>query len=202
MLPLLSWATYLFVVALGGADSLAVDTNVNALPTSNVLSSMLSGTSNVCTDIKTCRTLGQIVVSCLATILACAWLAVHRNIPAPEVKRPRHGTFFVRSAKWAWHTILNQREPAIVFVVALLAPEWILAWAVRQALCARALCKKLEVARRQAMGKRFGRDEGQCEECGERRCRCYLDTAAQRVGKGDEGAWIGPHIDHHHLAHI
>ncbi|KZP21858.1 hypothetical protein FIBSPDRAFT_931446 [Athelia psychrophila] len=138
----------------------------------------------------------DIVVCCLAPFLGCVWL----------------GVLLIRFAGWPamggatpWNVLRQLRimrvlalyshaleEPSIVFAVVLLAPEWILAWAVRQALCARALCKKLEVARRQAMGKRLGRDEGQCEECGERRCRCNLDTAAQRVGKGDEG-WTTAH---------
>ncbi|KZP22449.1 hypothetical protein FIBSPDRAFT_664611, partial [Athelia psychrophila] len=75
-----------------------------------------------------------IVVSCLVTILACVWFAVHRNIPAPRPRQSQHPRFIVRAAKRAWSVVLGQREAAIVFVVALLAPEWILAWAMRQAI--------------------------------------------------------------------
>ena len=38
----------------------------------------------------------------------------------------------------------------IVFTVTLLAPEWVLAWAIRQAIRARKLAKELEDARRDA----------------------------------------------------
>ena len=43
--------------------------------------------------------------------------------------------------------ILDQRQSVLVFTVTLLAPEWVLAWAVRQALEARDLVKRLEDAR-------------------------------------------------------
>ncbi|KZP21820.1 hypothetical protein FIBSPDRAFT_1043925 [Athelia psychrophila] len=45
------------------------------------------------------------------------------------------------------------REAAVVFVVALIAPEWILAWALRQALVAWKLAGKLNKARSAAAAK-------------------------------------------------
>ncbi|KZP21845.1 hypothetical protein FIBSPDRAFT_825300, partial [Athelia psychrophila] len=126
------WTIYLIGIALSYVAARAVDTDITSLTTSNTSSSMLFDSSNVtassesCTDIKTCRTLNQIVVSCLVTILACVWFAVHRNVPAPRRGPSYHPNFFIKSAQ----------EAAMVFVVALIAPEWILAWALRQAIVA------------------------------------------------------------------
>ncbi|KZP17225.1 hypothetical protein FIBSPDRAFT_830876 [Athelia psychrophila] len=124
MLSLLSCVIYILVLHLSGINARAVDARVASFPTSNVssiVSQTITASSQSCTDIKTCRTLEQIVVSCLATILACVWLAVHPNVPAPN------------------------REAVLVFGLAFFAPEWILAWAVRQALYARTLCKRLDL---------------------------------------------------------
>ncbi|KAF7979534.1 hypothetical protein HWV62_42122 [Athelia sp. TMB] len=99
-----------------------------------------------CYDIRYCRTLGGLIQSCIVTILACVWFAVHRNIPAPKVDHP-HNSFFVRVLLFVWYKILDQRQAATVFVVALLVPEWVLAWALRQFFVARRLTKKLEEAR-------------------------------------------------------
>ena len=100
-----------------------------------------------CKDIDHCRTLAGLVQSCIVTILACVWFAVHRNIPEPKVDRPRHGNLFHRALLFVWHKILDQRQAANVFVVALLVPEWVLAWALRQWLVARGLAMQLEIAR-------------------------------------------------------
>ncbi|KZP07721.1 hypothetical protein FIBSPDRAFT_841008, partial [Athelia psychrophila] len=152
MLLLFHWTVYLLVIALSDVAARAVDTNITSLATSHI-SSSLSGSSSVtassesCTDINTCRTLHQIIVSCLVTILACVWFAVHRNVPAPRREPSYHSNFFIKSAQWAWSVVLGQREAAMVFGVALIAPEWILAWALRQAIAAWKLAGELEEAR-------------------------------------------------------
>ncbi|KZP06874.1 hypothetical protein FIBSPDRAFT_763657 [Athelia psychrophila] len=157
MLPLSSWTTSLVVIALSGVDARPVDTNITSIPTANNSSFQISDLTNVtaaaqsCTDIKQCRTMDQIVVSCLVTILACVWFAVHRNVPAPKPKPYRHGNVFMQTVRRARDLILDQRESAIVFVVALLAPEWILAWALRQAIAAWNLTEKLERAKLEAI---------------------------------------------------
>lgn len=107
-----------------------------------------------CKDIDHCRTLAGLVQSCLVTILACVWFAVHRNIPEPKVDRPRSGSALRRAFLFAWHKVLDQRQAANVFVVALLVPEWVLAWALRQWLVARALAAQLENARAAAIEER------------------------------------------------
>lgn len=49
-----------------------------------------------------------------------------------------------------WTKIIDQRQAATVFLVTLLVPEWVLAWALRQFFTARSLSKKLEEARKVA----------------------------------------------------
>ncbi|KAF7984561.1 hypothetical protein HWV62_13767 [Athelia sp. TMB] len=92
----------------------------------------------------------SIVQSCIVTILSCVWFAVHPNIPAPKTFRPRHSDFFARTILFLWHAILDQKQAAVVFVVSFLAPEWVLAWALRQLLVARKLVQQLEIARTEA----------------------------------------------------
>ncbi|KAF7984105.1 hypothetical protein HWV62_16716 [Athelia sp. TMB] len=60
--------------------------------------------------------------------------------------------FFARAGISVWDKTLHQRQAAFVLITALLAPEWILAWAVRQLLVARRLAKRLEKARVQREG--------------------------------------------------
>lgn len=153
-MPLFASTIYFFITGLSGIAARAVDTNITSPPTSNISSSMPSNvpaSSQRCTDIYRCRTKNQIVVSCLVTILACVWFAVHRNVPAPRPKPSQHPRFIVKAALRAWAVVLRQREAAIVFVVALIAPEWILAWAVHQAIGAWELAGKLEEVKAEAV---------------------------------------------------
>ncbi|KAJ7162890.1 hypothetical protein C8R46DRAFT_1352738 [Mycena filopes] len=62
------------------------------------------------------RTVPGIVWSCLTTIFACTWIAVHPNVVNPD-KRTWWGRF--RGRFW-------------IFVIALIVPEYIVAWAVGQ----------------------------------------------------------------------
>ncbi|KZP03664.1 hypothetical protein FIBSPDRAFT_844731 [Athelia psychrophila] len=112
------------------------DTTSN--PASSVLDTSFAfasseSTSNTCHDINNCRTMVGIVTSCLATIFACIWVAVHPNMPGP---------------KQSWMS--RQIRSLKLVVVTLLVPEWVLAWAVRQYLQARRYGKKLEAARLKA----------------------------------------------------
>ncbi|KZP06168.1 hypothetical protein FIBSPDRAFT_842381 [Athelia psychrophila] len=100
--------------------------------TTNSLASS-NPTSNTCKDLDHCRSLVGIVTSCLATIFACVWVAVHPNIPGPR-------------QNW----ISKQAESVKLVVVTLLVPEWVLAWAVRQFLQAREYADRLESARKHA----------------------------------------------------
>ncbi|KZP14050.1 hypothetical protein FIBSPDRAFT_935960 [Athelia psychrophila] len=99
--------------------------------TSSLASS--NSTSDTCNDINNCRTVVGIVTSCLATIIACIWSAVHPNVPGPSQS-----------------SMSRQIESLKIIVVTLLAPEWVLAWAVRQSLQAREYAEMLERARVEA----------------------------------------------------
>ncbi|KAF8188000.1 hypothetical protein BJ912DRAFT_851333 [Pholiota molesta] len=68
------------------------------------------------------RTVHDIVISCLATIFACTWSAVHPNIPA------------VTDSKW---TCFKRRVTITIY--ALLAPELVTMWAMRQRLSAKVI---------------------------------------------------------------
>ena len=73
------------------------------------------------------RTIWSIIWSCLVTIFACTWVAVHPNIPDPDEK---------------WHTVASRRV-GITFM-ALIAPELVIMWAMRQLVSARKLAKQYE----------------------------------------------------------
>ena len=94
---------------------------------------MSDPTLSVCNDIHSCRTLTNLVWGSLITIFACTWTAIHRNIP--------------RSSRGKLSSIL---EIGKIIVVALLVPEWVLAWAIRQFFNARNVGKALEYARAEA----------------------------------------------------
>ena len=70
------------------------------------------------------RTIWGILWSCLATIFACAWVSVHPNIPAPNESSSR--IFLRRLELMFW---------------AVVAPEMIITWALRQWSGARRLEK-------------------------------------------------------------
>jgi len=76
-------------------------------------------------DIHHCRTVWNIIWSCLVTIFGCTWVAVHPNIPNAEEK---------------WFTTALRRLQ--LMVMALIAPEIVILWAMRQWMAARSLAKK------------------------------------------------------------
>jgi hypothetical protein len=71
------------------------------------------------------RTANDIFISCLATIFACTWSAIHPNIPA------------VTDSKW---TCFMRR--VTMMICALLAPELVTLWAMRQRLAAKKIMDK------------------------------------------------------------
>ncbi|PBK80300.1 hypothetical protein ARMGADRAFT_1040187 [Armillaria gallica] len=76
------------------------------------------------------RTLLNIVWSCLATIFACTWLAVHPNVPGRNI-----------TSKGEISCAIERAE---IMAVAILAPEVIVAWAAEQLTVAWKLMTKLE----------------------------------------------------------
>ncbi|KZP22259.1 hypothetical protein FIBSPDRAFT_1043726 [Athelia psychrophila] len=80
-----------------------------------------------CIDITHCRTIWNIIWSCLATIFACAWVAVHRNVPDPASSMTRVSL-----------------DRIAITICALLVPEYMIGWAARQWLVAHRIAKKNE----------------------------------------------------------
>jgi hypothetical protein len=70
-----------------------------------------------CDDLRNCRTISSIVWSCIVTIFACTWVAVHPNVPKPN-------------SNVHWYSGPLRR--ARIMVYALIGPEFIIAWAWRQ----------------------------------------------------------------------
>lgn len=172
---------FLALFVLRNAAALAMDTNSTSPLTFNPSSPTLAASINIasplqrCENIDNCRTLSGIVQSCIATILACVWFAVHRNIPEPKTDRDYKMNSVIWNAQWVYSIVLNQRQSFIVFIVALIIPEWILAWAVRQWLMARKLAKRLEAAEKQALNSVKGKDP-------------QMDVSRNGVGKPAGGA--------------
>ncbi|SJK96891.1 uncharacterized protein ARMOST_00139 [Armillaria ostoyae] len=77
------------------------------------------------------RTVLNIVWSCLATIFACTWLAVHPNVPGCKISK-------------GWRSLTL--EGAKIMGIAILAPEVIVGWAAEQFIVAWKLCHKTEIS--------------------------------------------------------
>ena len=93
---------------------------------------------NSCTDLTHCRTIWNIIWSCLVTIFSCTWVAVHPNIPCPKKREANNCV-----QRWIWNPFLSFAEHRLpLFVCALLVPEYVLAWAIRQYLSARKIANK------------------------------------------------------------
>ncbi|KDR66099.1 hypothetical protein GALMADRAFT_81262 [Galerina marginata CBS 339.88] len=73
------------------------------------------------------RSLWDILLSCSATIFACTWVSVHPNVPAPE------------DTEWK----IVRRRIALMFV-ALVAPELVILWAMREWNAARIMMKRFK----------------------------------------------------------
>ena len=83
---------------------------------------------NRCTDLTHCRIIWNIVWSCLVTIFSCTWVSVHPNVPCPK-KREAKGWI----KRCIWNPLLSFAEHRLpLFVCALLVPEYVLGWAIRQ----------------------------------------------------------------------
>jgi len=85
-----------------------------------------------CDDINNCRTISGIVWSCLSTIFLCTWVSLHPNITIAPDTRGMGG--FKKSVVHPLLGFMKNKLP--LFLCALIAPEYILAWAIRQYLSA------------------------------------------------------------------
>ncbi|KIM21639.1 hypothetical protein M408DRAFT_29398 [Serendipita vermifera MAFF 305830] len=85
------------------------------------------------------RNIWSIIWSCLSTIFLCTWVSIHPNI---HFVREKPGQNWFRT--WLWDPlweVITYKLP--LFLWALLVPEYILAWAVRQFLQAGVIKKKV-----------------------------------------------------------
>lgn len=127
---------------------------------------ILNDLEGQCETIGHCRTVWNIIWSCTITIFVCIWVAVHPNIPQPKpsfrpVRLDRHLPH--RRVSWAWvcfqasvvHHHLKDLfcrqlpdmltalgEKLAIALLALLAPEFIFVWALRQWLRARSIAEE------------------------------------------------------------
>jgi hypothetical protein len=109
-----------------------------ALSLADIATDGLSNRSiSSCDDINACRKLIDIVWSCLTTIFACTWLTLHPNIPPPPPAEP-----MIFLSKCLYVTKRFLRHQLLPFVVTLLAPEWVFAWAMQQRLVATQISKE------------------------------------------------------------
>ena len=109
---------------------------INASPIPPVNSR--SSERNSCTDLTHCRSIWNIIWSCTVTIFSCTWVAVHPNIPCPKKREGKS-----RFQRWIRNPFLSFAEHRLpLFICALLVPEYVLAWAIRQYLRARKVANK------------------------------------------------------------
>ena len=112
---------------------------------------------NSCTDLTHCRTIWNIIWSCLVTIFSCTWVSVHPNIPRPKRREARNGF-----QRWIWNPILSFAEHRLpLFVCALLVPEYMFAWAIRQYLRAREMARDNE-RESDTLGENFTNETHYC----------------------------------------
>ena len=72
-----------------------------------------------CTDLNNCRTIWNIVWSCLVTTFACTWVAVHPNVPKPG-----------QNVNQRWYSRPLRRVRIMLYT--LIGPEFVIFWAWRQ----------------------------------------------------------------------
>ena len=103
---------------------------INASPIPSIDDRLLE--ANHCTDLTHCRTIWSIIWSSLVTIFSCTWVAVHPNILCP--KKREANSWVERCIRNPLLSFAEHRLP--LFVCALLVPEYVLAWSIRQFLSA------------------------------------------------------------------
>lgn len=116
-------------------------TNVTQSATHFIVSSstVLVDSAAECNTLGHCRTIWDIIWSCLITISICIWVAVHPNIPQIKPQREHWWEGLIDKAK----AFVNR---VAVALLALLAPEFIFVWALRQLLSARIIAKRCQKA--------------------------------------------------------
>ncbi|KAJ7727058.1 hypothetical protein B0H16DRAFT_1697825 [Mycena metata] len=80
--------------------------------------------------INSCRTLFNIVWGCLATIFACTWVALHQNVPDPDLG---HFTLLMRKLR--------------MMLLMIIVPEMVVGFAARQFVAAQWIAKEFDVSK-------------------------------------------------------
>lgn len=81
----------------------------------------MSGVSqSSCNDLHACRSLWDIYYACFTTIFICTWVSLRPNVPAYGAN--------------CWHVL---RTRVKLMVVAIIFPDIILLWAIKQYYAAR-----------------------------------------------------------------
>ena len=82
---------------------------------------------NSCDDLSHCRTVWNIIWSCLVTISLCCWVLIHPDVPQSRGRGPLH------------HILRH----VIVAAEAALVPEWTITWTLHQWFSVRNVCKEV-----------------------------------------------------------
>ena len=100
-----------------------------------------------CGDIRSCRTTEEIIYSCLAVIFACTWVAIHPNVPRLFVKgeyKNETEEFYEICDSFSIHPAVVTLLDVLFMLLALLFPELVVLWAMRQWVAARKLAGKYQ----------------------------------------------------------
>ena len=119
--------TLLYLCIISRTPVLAIPTGYPPLPGPPAVSNIQSILIKENTPSNS-RTIWNIIWSCFSTVFACAWIAVHPNIPAPE------------DSQWK---IFRRRMMIMAYV--LLAPEMVIIWAARQHRDAKILAEEFQI---------------------------------------------------------
>lgn len=119
---------------LANFSEFAADTIVSSLAT------LPDANASTCANIGQCRTVRSIIWSCLGTIFACIWVAIHPNVPKLYPPRKRW------SRAWWGDTMATLLAKLGVAWYAMRVPEYIFTWALRQRLQAQELAKMCQDA--------------------------------------------------------
>ncbi|KIM28286.1 hypothetical protein M408DRAFT_23986 [Serendipita vermifera MAFF 305830] len=124
----------MLILLLGYAITQSVYSDAGPIPVSIESRDVAS-----CDGLNSQRSIWSIVWSCLSTIFLCTWVAVHPNVHFRPEKRNQSWL-----EKWLWdplHEFFTYK--VVLFLWALLVPEYILAWAVRQYVKAGEISKEV-----------------------------------------------------------
>ena len=118
---------FIYYLVRGASESI----NASPIPSLDTRSS----DPKRCVDLSHCRTIWNIVWSCLATIFSCTWVAIHPNIPCPKTREEK-------GWRRVWNPLCSFAKYRLsLFICALLLPEYVLAWAIRQFLSAQKIAR-------------------------------------------------------------